>query len=404
LLFDVMNDIDQEYGNSVEILVDKDEHGLPVGHNWEKRLNEWLAECHAAVILFSKRALDNSNWVKKEAAILSWRRELDKDFILIPVVLHNQTNPDDLAKDLFGTLRINKNQCIRDAETSQDVLNGLKIALGDKATLSAKCKQTPFERLERVLTKLLTNNADTETLEDAWLAIDDPNKPDFHPNSEVKFAHALTRYLLRDGEKCLASFKTVINNIRPKLKQDNATEFLEYIRPLWVDAKAAGCLPLALTHQKFVAQNGNHLPQYTFRRYTERAWPMDNSYKRVYTSTCDEIPLFEQIRDNFKQSKTVTLDPDQCDARINSFDDKILIFIPAFDQDGGGLLEDYELRKKLRTKYPKVIFILGTGETLPEVVAEDIAKVEPPLDKNVEISQMNAEANTDDFLAQFYGN
>jgi len=138
LLLDVIKDIKQEYGDAIEVLVDKDQHGFPVGHDWEKRLNEWLAECHAAVILFSKRALDNSNWVKKEATILSWRRELDIDFILIPVLLHNQTNPEDLAKDLFGTLRINKDQCIRDAETSQDVLEGLKIALGNKGDPCSK--------------------------------------------------------------------------------------------------------------------------------------------------------------------------------------------------------------------------------------------------------------------------
>jgi len=63
-----------------------------------------------------------------------------------------------------------------------------------------------------VLTKLLTNNADSETLEDAWLAINDADKPDWYPEANVKFAHALTRYLLRDGDKCLASFKAVINN------------------------------------------------------------------------------------------------------------------------------------------------------------------------------------------------
>jgi len=107
LLLEVIKDIKQEYGECIDVLVDKDEHGLLVGHDWEKRLNEWLGECHAAIILFSKRARENSNWVKKEATILSWRRELDKEFILIPVLLNNQTNPEDLENDLFGTLRIN---------------------------------------------------------------------------------------------------------------------------------------------------------------------------------------------------------------------------------------------------------------------------------------------------------
>jgi len=404
LLLEVIKDIKQEYGECIDVLVDKDEHGLLVGHDWEKRLNEWLGECHAAIILFSKRARENSNWVKKEATILSWRRELDKEFILIPVLLNNQTNPEDLENDLFGTLRINKNECIQKAKTSQDILNGIKIALGEKVTLQARCKLTPFDKLERVITKLLVNNADSETLQETWEVLDDLDKPDWHPESEIKFAHALTRYLLRDGEKCLRSFEAVINKIRPKIKQDNAREVLEYIRPLWVDAKAAGCIPQAYNHKKFLALNGKLLPKFTFQRYSERAWPMDYSYKLVYTSSAEEEQLIGQIRDKFNDSKRFSLDPDQCDARINNFTRQILIYIPASEQDGDGLLADYALRTTLRKKYPKAIFVLGTGEHLPTVVADDIAIVEPLLDLQHEYNQMTAEENTEDFLTEFYGN
>jgi hypothetical protein len=404
LLLEVIAAIKQEYGNSIDILVDKDEHGLPAGHDWEKRLNEWLAECHVAIILFSKRAIENSNWVKKEATILSWRRELEKDFTLIPVLLDNQATPEDLEKDLFGTLRISKNQCVPNANNSQDILKGIKIALGEKETLEAKCKQTPFDKLECVITKLLTNNADSDTLKEIWETLADSDKPIWHPDSKIRFAHALTSYLLRDSEKCLASFEAVINKIRPKTKQENAKELLEYIRPLWVDAKAAGCIPLALSHKKFVAQNGKLLPQYTFERYTERAWPMDKSYKLVFSTKSEEISLIEEIRDVFKESKRMTLDADQCDARINTFPRQILIYLPASEQDGGGLLDDHLLRTKLKTKYPNVIFVLGTGERLPAVVADDIAKIEPPLDLQLEYNQMIAEANIEDFLTEFYGN
>lgn len=404
LLLEVIAAIKQEYGNSIDILVDKDEHGLPAGHDWEKRLNEWLAECHAAIILFSKRAIENSNWVKKEATILSWRREQEKDFTLIPILLNNQTTPEDLEKDLFGTLRISKNQCVPNANNSEDILKGIKIALGEKETLEAKCKQTPFDRLESVITKLLINNADSDTLRDAWNALDDADKPYWHPRSEIRFAHALTRYLLRDSEKCMKSFEAVINKIRPKTKQENAKELLEYIRPLWVDAKAAGCIPLALSHKKFIAQNGKHLPRYTFERYSERAWPMDKCYKLVYTTKSDELSLIEEIQDEFKNARRMTLDPDQCDDRINKFDRQILAYLPASEQEGGGMLDDHNLRTKLRSKYPNVIFVLGTGEHLPTYVADDIAKVEPPLDLQLEYNQMLAEADTEDFLTDFYRN
>lgn len=399
LLIDVINDIKQEYGNCVEVLVDKDENGLPAGIDWENRLNEWLAECHAAIILFSKRALENSNWVKKEATILSWRRELETNFTLIPVLLNNQTNPEDLARDLFGTLRINKDQCIRDVQNSKEVLNGIKLALGDKEVIQSRIKKTPFDKLEGVITKLLCNNADNETLQEAWEQLDDLNKPHWHPDTGIKFAHALARFLLRDKEKCLHCYETVINNIRPKVKQENAREMLEYIRPLWVDAKAAGCIPQAINHKKFLAQNGKLLPTYTFERYSERAWPMNNCYKLVFTTSADEQTLFQEIRAKFNESKRISLNTYQCDDKINKFPRQILIFLPASDQEGGGLLEDYNLRATLRQTYPNAIFVLGTGENLPINVADDIAKVEPVLDLELEFNQMISEENTEDFLA-----
>jgi hypothetical protein len=52
---------------------------IPVGSDWDLHLNEWMAECHAAVILFSQDAL-HSDWVQKEAAILCWRARVDNTF------------------------------------------------------------------------------------------------------------------------------------------------------------------------------------------------------------------------------------------------------------------------------------------------------------------------------------
>jgi len=51
------------YGEAIEILVDYD--GLQPGDRWEQCSDEWLYDCHAAVILLSKRAVGESNWVRK---------------------------------------------------------------------------------------------------------------------------------------------------------------------------------------------------------------------------------------------------------------------------------------------------------------------------------------------------
>lgn len=409
LLLDVIKLIKQEYSDSIEVLVDKDEHGLPAGHDWEKRLNEWLAECHAAIILFSKRARENSNWVKKEATILSWRRELDTEFTLLPVCLKGQTTPDELSEDLFGTLRIDKSQCIRDAITAHDVLAGIKLALGDKETLKSKCKLTPFDKLENVISKLLIKNADSDTLQDTWESLENADKPNWPTNNNIKFSHALTSCLLRNDQECLNYFQTLINKIRPKINQQHSSEIFEYIRPLWVDTKAAGCILTARTENpqtanQFIVMNGKLLVSFTLYRYVERAWPMDICYKIIFTTTAEKKSLINEIRAHFNQSKRTKLSPEQCDERINTFNRQIVVLLPASQHDGCGLLDDYRLRKELGEKYPNVIFILDSGEQLPTLTPNNIVRVEPALDLQLELKYSIAEEDTEIFLDDFYGN
>lgn len=71
LLLEIIAAIKQEYGNTVEIQVDIDPQGLPVGQDWEKRLNEWLAECHVDIILFSKTLWKIPTGSKKKRRFLA---------------------------------------------------------------------------------------------------------------------------------------------------------------------------------------------------------------------------------------------------------------------------------------------------------------------------------------------
>lgn len=111
------------YGDRIEILVDQE--GLMPSCDWEQYLNEWLAECHVAIILFSKRAAHLSNWVKKEATILGWRRQTDPNFKLIPVFIDHEVKPEDLENGYFGTLKILAAQCVKNAKCEQDMLSAL---------------------------------------------------------------------------------------------------------------------------------------------------------------------------------------------------------------------------------------------------------------------------------------
>ena len=68
-----------EVDPTCEILLDIDR--LDDGRPWEPYLHEWMARCHAGLVLLTENSV-MSDWVLKEATILSWRVSLDPSFKL----------------------------------------------------------------------------------------------------------------------------------------------------------------------------------------------------------------------------------------------------------------------------------------------------------------------------------
>ncbi|MFJ9736642.1 toll/interleukin-1 receptor domain-containing protein [Streptomyces sp. NPDC101166] len=63
-----------------------DQEDLPPGDEWLPEVVDWLARCHAAVVLLNDKAL-KSDWVRREVNILMWRRALGSPVYVIPVLL-----------------------------------------------------------------------------------------------------------------------------------------------------------------------------------------------------------------------------------------------------------------------------------------------------------------------------
>ena len=60
-----------------------DQGNLRAGDEWREELRKWMYDCDAAIILFSSSAI-TSSWVIAETIMLTWRRALDRTFLLIP--------------------------------------------------------------------------------------------------------------------------------------------------------------------------------------------------------------------------------------------------------------------------------------------------------------------------------
>ncbi len=57
-------------GAGFTVLLDKT--AIQSSADWNQEIYEWMAGCHAAVLLLSKNSVQRP-WVLKEAAILKWR-------------------------------------------------------------------------------------------------------------------------------------------------------------------------------------------------------------------------------------------------------------------------------------------------------------------------------------------
>jgi hypothetical protein len=117
----------------IDVLLDRTR--LTPGAAWRREIYAWLGLCHAAVILISRRALDDVEkyWVAREATLLVWRQALDPTLKLIPVLLPG-VDPRELAGGRFADLQLREIQCLMansdPALTIAEVMGALPYARG----------------------------------------------------------------------------------------------------------------------------------------------------------------------------------------------------------------------------------------------------------------------------------
>src|SRR4051794_27430277 len=105
--------------NGVEPLYDRD---IEPGAEWRPRILNWLRTCDAAVILFSRKALEDSKWVPFETTVLSWLYAITGRPRLVPGLLPEVTE-EDSKFDRFEPARMKEVQFVRmdDPSDTSDV-------------------------------------------------------------------------------------------------------------------------------------------------------------------------------------------------------------------------------------------------------------------------------------------
>ena len=129
----------------LDVLIDTQR--LAPGASWRQEIYGWLGLCHAALLLVSRRAIDDpaKYWVAREATLLVWRRALDPSLRIVPVLL-GDVRPEELNVGRFADLQLQEIQCVTAgpdlAETVRRVLEGLRFASHGGAEA-----ETPLDRL-----------------------------------------------------------------------------------------------------------------------------------------------------------------------------------------------------------------------------------------------------------------
>jgi TIR domain len=224
---DAIVDALQQAGYTV--LLDK--LSLRGGDRWRATIHRWLGSCNGAVVLLDQESV-KSNWLWKEAAILTWRASLGARMRVVPVFLGGFRSTE-LAESKLGSLQLGEEHAEREqpGETPQAFAARVVDAFGS-AALTAE--DTLVERWLEDVTETVALVGDVHL---AWaaekLGVDDDERANA-PELARTVAHQLLHVPLESAIEGLRKLKA-----SPKLSHETFARLVDLVVPGWVDAGAA---------------------------------------------------------------------------------------------------------------------------------------------------------------------
>lgn len=347
-----------------------DEKRQQRGGDGRRQLYDHLQRCHGAVILFSEGVF-TSEWVKYETTLLTSRKYLEPEFIIVPILLPLLTQqdldanyiPSMIIKDIYQL-------------TQEPMLPALSDIVVERfAPLRASCTNSPFQRLESLIIPPL-KRLDREILLVAARELEVSTE---NLLSDVNCYRVLARELLRAD---LQGLGKAMNILAPHLKREEALGIVKILASSWVDECAAAIIPEVVKRplaQRSICVDG--IRPFTGEKYIRRACNGSEDWTVLQVNNRPgEDQLGALIREIRAQAERLYPDLTEEDIETLLKDPEEGIGYPHIV-----LVPEYlnvEVLIELRKKYGGLTFFLLPGEKHPdiqEMKLKDIEFLLPPL-------------------------
>lgn len=207
---------------------------LKPADQWRSIILHKLSIARAGIILFDKTAVEKSDWVKAEALIMCFRKALDPDFQLIPVLL-DDLKLDNECFEIYHPFQLKEivvmddNCSIDTCEISKKIVNDyLKI---EKARTNSSFKGWMYE-FEGLLFGM-----HPETLYEAWCTIDKSDKTlAIQDKDELRRAVVQLIHHLEPLQTIQA-----INRLRREFTFEKIERANRLIKTKWIANEWVGC-------------------------------------------------------------------------------------------------------------------------------------------------------------------
>jgi hypothetical protein len=371
------------------VLADVD--NLEADNDWPRYLLEWMARCHAAVIMLTENAA-RSKWVLKEATILSARRALDSSFKLFIVKFPNTETL--LAEQGYGPLFLTMIQHVG-ANDPDSIVATVRRELGEPVL-----SDTPFDTLLGRLTDVLQSVKDNALARVSRKLNTIPPRLVITQSERTRQLETIARHLVCGD---LGSYKGIAELI-DELNESGAEvvrNILRLVSPYWVEPAAAGQLPplLVSSPRRAAAINGARVPDFTGPLYVRRAHGPSLRQQLIPIAGGNHDQLVEHVTQEIctfmrKRRNTPGATNDEVISDLNADRPRWYAILPP-------PLPDAETLRDLMDRFPTVAFILWTGQTLVRDPAlQDIVWLQPEVDVTREQQEHRAYREAEDILAE----